>query len=88
MQADQGWRAGQGAGPTAQDLGTAHEFAEPETCTGEDCKDWMVKLNEFQPSYQGGGGGGGGATFVFRAGPRDELVPLLVAGGGGGLQTR
>ena len=37
-----------------------------ETCTGDDCKDWMVKIKDFRPSYQGGGGGGGGGTFIFK----------------------
>ncbi|XP_033967556.1 LOW QUALITY PROTEIN: tyrosine-protein kinase receptor [Pseudochaenichthys georgianus] len=33
--------------------------------------------------WAGGGGGGGGATFIFKMG-RGELVPLLIAAGGGG----
>ena len=43
---------------------TVNEY--PETCTGDDCKDWMVKIKDFRPSYQGGGGGGGGGTFIFK----------------------
>ena len=49
---------------TEADNVTVNEY--PETCTGEDCKDWMVKIKDFRPSYQGGGGGGGGGTFIFK----------------------
>ena len=49
---------------TDSDNVTVNEY--PETCTGEDCKDWMVKIKDFRPSYQGGGGGGGGGTFIFK----------------------
>jgi len=58
-----------------------------ETCTGDDCKDWMVKIKDFRPSYQGGGGGGGGGTFIFKVDENDptRLVPLIIAGGGGGM---
>ncbi|XP_077477591.1 tyrosine-protein kinase receptor [Stigmatopora argus] len=33
--------------------------------------------------WSGGGGGGGGATYIFKM-EGDELVPLLIAAGGGG----
>ena len=44
--------------------GRKKEFSEP--CGGEGCRDWMVKIKDFRPSYQGGGGGGGGATLIFK----------------------
>ena len=44
--------------------GHKKEFSEP--CEGEGCRDWMVKIKDFRPSYQGGGGGGGGATLIFK----------------------
>merc|ERR1719447_965655 len=58
-----------------------------KACTNEeDCQDWIVKIKEFRPSYQGGGGGGGGGTFIFKVDPHSKrLVPIIVAGGGGGM---
>ena len=44
--------------------GHKKEFSEP--CEGEGCRDWIVKIKDFRPSYQGGGGGGGGATLIFK----------------------
>lgn len=44
--------------------GHVKSYSEP--CEGEGCRDWMVKIKDFRPSYQGGGGGGGGATFIFK----------------------
>ena len=38
----------------------------PEPCQGDQCRDWMMKIKDFRPSYKGGGGGGGGATFIFK----------------------
>ena len=59
----------------------------PEPCTEENCGDWTDKIKDFRPSYQGGGGGGGGATMIFKVSESNpsHLVPLVIAGGGGGM---
>ena len=59
----------------------------PEPCMEEDCDNWIDKIQDFRPSYQGGGGGGGGATMIFKLSDSDpsQLVPLVIAGGGGGM---
>ena len=65
--------------------GVPRDFPEP--CTEEDCDNWIDKIQDFRPSYQGGGGGGGGATIIFKVSDSDrsKLVPLIIAGGGGGM---
>ena len=65
--------------------GVPQDYQKP--CTEEDCDDWITKIQDFRPSYQGGGGGGGGATIIFKLSDTDptKLVPLIVAGGGGGM---
>ena len=60
----------------------------PEKCMEEPCDPgWITKIQDFRPSYQGGGGGGGGATMIFKVSESDpsHLVPLVIAGGGGGM---
>ena len=65
--------------------GVPRDFPEP--CTDQDCDNWIDKIQDFRPSYQGGGGGGGGATMIFKVSESDpsHLVPLVIAGGGGGM---
>ena len=54
----------------------------PKPCTEENCDDWITKIQDFRPSYQGGGGGGGGATIIFKLDQEEptKLVPLIIAG--------
>ena len=65
--------------------GVPRDFPEP--CTDQDCDNWIDKIQDFRPSYQGGGGGGGGATIIFKLDDEDpsKLIPLIIAGGGGGM---
>ena len=44
------------------DKAQVHNYAQNSTHD----QDWMAKIKDFKPSYQGGGGGGGGATFIFK----------------------
>ena len=62
MQADEGYMS-----EDYLDKAQVHNFT-PLCPPGERCtdQDWMVKIKDFKPSYQGGGGGGGGATFIFK----------------------
>ncbi|KAG7511076.1 ALK tyrosine kinase receptor-like [Solea senegalensis] len=52
-------------------------------CLGE----WSVIEDDLRveagPEWAGGGGGGGGATYIFKA-ENGEMIPLLIAAGGGG----
>ena len=65
MQADEGYMS-----EDYLDKAQVHNFT-PLCPPGERCtdQDWMVKIKDFKPSYQGGGGGGGGATFIFKVAP-------------------
>ncbi|CAM1297504.1 ALK (predicted), partial [Pycnogonum litorale] len=46
----------------------------------------LSRISRIKNLSLGGGGGGGGATFIFKLDPRTKQpVPLLIAGGGGGL---
>ena len=65
--------------------GVPRDFPSP--CTDQDCDNWIDKIQDFRPSYQGGGGGGGGATIIFKLDQAQpsRLVPLIIAGGGGGM---
>ncbi|KAI8433569.1 hypothetical protein MSG28_015590 [Choristoneura fumiferana] len=46
------------------------------------------KTHEVRNTHvQDGGGGGGGATYVFLVDKEGQHIPLLVAGGGGGLSV-
>ncbi|CAL8300415.1 unnamed protein product [Boreogadus saida] len=52
-------------------------------CLGESSVIEEELREEGSAEWAGGGGGGGGATYVFKV-DEGELVPLLVAAGGGG----
>ncbi|KAL2099099.1 hypothetical protein ACEWY4_005579 [Coilia grayii] len=53
-------------------------------CLGESSKIEQSFAKEGKDSeWAGGGGGGGGATYIFKM-ANGELVPLLIAAGGGG----
>merc|ERR1719336_2798477 len=78
MQSDEGYMS-----EDYLDKAQVHNYAQNSTHD----QDWMAKIKDFKPSYQGGGGGGGGATFIFKVDPDEpkNLIPLIIAGGGGGM---
>ena len=51
-----------------------HPRDYPEPCIGDQCRDWMVKIKDFRPSYKGGGGGGGGATMIFKVSSKHLVI--------------
>lgn len=66
MQSDEGYMS-----EDYLDKAQVHNYAQNSTHD----QDWMAKIKDFKPSYQGGGGGGGGATFIFKV----ELSTLNMA---------
>ncbi|XP_061751814.1 tyrosine-protein kinase receptor isoform X1 [Nerophis ophidion] len=54
-----------------------------EICLGESSVIEEGLQAEPGAKWAGGGGGGGGATYIFKV-EGDELVPLMIAAGGGG----